>query len=144
MTRLYRSFFFFTMGLLLLSSKAHTQDRPEQQFTDISRISLVRQLTKTINSTYTDKNIELVKEYAQLKFSPGIKHKGTVPNEYVTRKLALQFNISNSADSTVSVYFFPGFYYSSIDLYQKTATGLVNIPSVLPSNEDSIGYRLIS
>lgn len=144
MTRLYRSFIFLTMSLMLLSSKAHTQDSLQQQFTDISKISLVRQLSKTINSTYTDKNIELAKEYAQLKFSPGIKHKGTVPNEYVTRKLALQFNISNSADSTVSVYFFPGFYYSSIDLYQKTATGLVKIPPVLPSNEDSIGYRLIS
>ncbi|HRF20168.1 MAG TPA: 7TM diverse intracellular signaling domain-containing protein, partial [Chitinophagaceae bacterium] len=144
MTRLYRSFIFLTMSLMLLGSKAYTQDSLQQQFTDISKISLVRQLSKTINSTYTDKNIELAKEYAQLKFSPGIKHKGTVPNEYVTRKLALQFNISNSADSTVSVYFFPGFYYSRIDLYQKTATGLVNIPSVLPSNEDSIGYRLIS
>lgn len=144
MTRLYRSFIFLTMSLMLLGSKAYTQDSLQQQFTDISKISLVRQLSKTINSTYTDKNIELAKEYAQLKFSPGIKHKGTVPNEYVTRKLALQFNISNSADSAVSVYFFPGFYYSSIDLYQKTATGLVNIPSVLPSNEDSIGYRLIS
>lgn len=144
MTRLYRSFFFFTMGLLLLSSKAHTQDSLQQQYTDISKISLVRQLSKTISSTYTDKNAELGKEYNQLKFSPGIKHKGTVPNEYVTRKLALQFNISNSADSTVSVYFFPGFYYSNIELYKKTAAGLIRIPPVLPQNEDSIGYRLIS
>ncbi len=144
MTRLYRSFFFFTMGLLLLSSKAHTQDSLQQQYTDISKISLVRQLSKTISSTYTDKNTELAKEFDQLKFSPGIKHKGTVPNEYVTRKLALQFNISNSADSTVSVYFFPGFYYSNIELYKKTAAGLIRIPPVLPQNEDSIGYRLIS
>lgn len=144
MTRLYRSFVFVTMGLLLLSSKAHTQDSLQQQYTDISKITLVRQLSKTISSTYTDKNAELGKEYDQLKFSPGIKHKGTVPNEYVTRKLALQFNISNSADSTVSVYFFPGFYYSNIELYKKTTVGLTRIPPVLPQNEDSIGYRLIS
>ena len=144
MTRLYHSFIFFTLGLLLLSSEVRSQDSLQQHYTDISKVSLVRQISKTIISTYTDKNLELVNEYEQLKFSPGLKHKGTVPNEYVTRKLALQFNISNSADSIVSVYFFPGFYYSSIDLYQKTATGLIKIPPVLPSNDDSIGYRLIS
>jgi signal transduction histidine kinase len=144
MNRLYRSLFLITICLLLLSSKVYTQDSLQQQYTDISKVSLVGQLSKTISSSYTEKNAELAKEFEQLTFLPGIKHKGTVPNEYVTRKLALQFNISNSADSTVSIYFFPGFYYSNIELYKKTAEGLISIPPVLPQNEDSIGYRLIS
>jgi len=145
MNRLYRSLFLITIGLLLLSSKVYTQDSlQQQQYTDISKVSLVGQLSKTISSTYTEKNAELTKEFEQLTFLPGIKHKGTVPNEYVTRKLILRFNIFNSADSTVAIYFFPGFYYSEIQLYRSSGAGLVKIPSVLPRNEDSIGYRLIS
>ncbi|MFT3936089.1 MAG: 7TM diverse intracellular signaling domain-containing protein [Chitinophagaceae bacterium] len=56
------------------------------------------------------------------------------------------FRLQNSADTLIKVYFFPGVFASTIDLYEyddstKTVKAL---PVLLPSNPDSLGYRGIS
>jgi signal transduction histidine kinase len=113
-------------------------------YTDISKIGLVKPIGKTVSSQYISKSGNIEKEYNLLQFQPGTKHRGSVPNDFVTRKLLLKFNICNTADSTVSIYFFPGFYYQYIQLYRVDGTGTQKIPSVLPDSPDRIGYRKIS
>ncbi|MBK5270546.1 MAG: hypothetical protein JJE22_05990, partial [Bacteroidia bacterium] len=140
-----------TASLSLLALNVTAQPGLSQQedsllnsYTDISKIGLKKEIVKTISSIYINKNQNPEKDFASLHFTPGLKHKGSIPNNFVTKKILLKFNVSNSADSTVSVYFFPGFYYWNIRLYQQEGNNLKRIPSVLPKNNDSIGYRLIS
>ena len=56
------------------------------------------------------------------------------------------FQLQNSADSTINVYFFPGVYASTIDLYlYDSVLGKVTaLPVLLPDFPDSIGFRRIS
>lgn len=75
---------------------------------------------------------------------PGLRHNGSIPNDYVTKKIVLKFNICNTADTTVSVYFCPGFYFKNIQLYKIVQENIITIPSVLPNIPDSIGYRTIT
>lgn len=133
-----------TANLILLLANAAAQDSLWNTCTDISKIGLVKPIGKTISSTYISKNEKLETGYAGLKFIPGLRHTGIVPNDFVTKKAVIKFNICNTADSTVNIYFFPGFYYRDIQLYRLQPTGIKQLSSILPDNPDSIGFRLIS
>ena len=105
---------------------------------------MAKPIIKTAGSAYTSLNSDLPAIYESLVFIPGLRHKGTIPNDFVTKKVVLKFNLCNTSDSTAAAWFFPGFYYQNIQLYRQKATGLTIIPAVLPAVPDSIGFRLIS
>jgi len=58
----------------------------------------------------------------------------------------LQFCLENSADTSLKIYFYPGIYFSKIDLFvYSDASGKADpLPAVLPDFPDSIGYRTIT
>ncbi len=131
------AFFFFTV-------KTTAQDSLPGTYTDIGRISLVKYMGAFVSSAYINKKETLPSVFRQLSLSPGIKHKNTIPPELVTKKAVLRFNISNSADTAVSLYFLPGLYFENTVLYEEENNGLKKLPDIHPSIPDSIGYRLIT
>ena len=133
--------FISLLTLCLLSMEVHAQDSLINSYTDISAINFVKPISKTVQTAFAPGKINLSTDIDKLKFSPGTVYKGVVPNKLVTRKLILQFHVRNSADSSVSVYLFPGFYYDHIELYRREGSLLKKIPPVLPHNTDSIGFR---
>ncbi|MEO7923852.1 MAG: sensor histidine kinase [Chitinophagaceae bacterium] len=118
-------------------------DSSYTEYTDISRISLVKNIGKNVSTVYIGGNEE-PGTIPGAAFKPGILHKGTVPNSFVTKKILLRFNLNNSADSTISVYFFPGFYYDDIRLFRVKGEAVERLPSILPPITDSVGYRQIN
>src|SRR5437667_633787 len=101
-----------TACIFLLYAKVSAQPFPSQHedslqnvYTDISKIGLKKDISKTVSSTYINKNQTLETDYPNLHFIPGLKHKGFIPNEFVTKRAVLKFNICNSSDSLSSVYF---------------------------------------
>jgi signal transduction histidine kinase len=144
-----RSLFFFLLAFCMAADTgAQADDPPPDSLatlcTDISKIRLVKSIAKNLSSVYIPGNESPAMHYNEYGFEPGLRHKGTVPNEFVTKKILLKFNICNTADSTVAVYFFPGFYYKDIRLFKLTGAGMERFPSVLPGITDSVGYRLIA
>jgi len=140
-----------TACIFLLYAKVSAQpvssqreDSLQNVYTDISKIGLKKDISKTVSSTYINKNQTLETDYPNLHFIPGLKHKGFIPNEFVAKRAVLKFNICNLSDSASVVYFFPSLYYWNIQLYRLEKNGIKKLPSVLPKNPDSIGYRLIS
>ena len=112
---------------------------------DISKIKLSQSISEEVSSRYFKMSEDIQNSYSDsLQFVPGLIHKKNIPNEYVTKSLALKFQLINTADSAVTVAFFPGLYYNSIKLYTKSTQGLVALPSQLPGLRDSIGFRLIT
>lgn len=134
----------FTCILFLNIFSIWAQDSLQNNYTDISKIFFQRRFDKTILSTYIGNKDDLSTVYPSLRFTPGLKHKGTVPNEFVTQKIVLKFNVCNTSNSVAAVYFFPGFYFQNISLYRLRDQNIERIPSIMPRIADSIGYRLIS
>ena len=67
-----------------------------------------------------------------------------MPVERVDKKAFLEFTLFNSSDSLQQVYFCPGFYCDSIQLYRLNSPGHVEaLPHIMPQDKDSLGYRLI-
>ena len=120
------------------------EDSLLNRYTDVSRIGFVKSIIKTASSAYTNLSTDLPQVYNKLKFIPGLRHNGSIPNDFVTQKIILKFNVCNTADSTVSVWFFPGFFYTDIQLFTESEGGLKEIPNIRPGFSDSLGYRLIS
>lgn len=127
--------------ILCLSVTSFTQDSLLNVYTDISQVKLQKSLTKYISSTYIGKNINPETNFTTLNLTPGLQHKGFVPTSFVTKKLLLKFNLTNSADSITTAYFFPGFYYQDIVLYRLEKDGVKKIPVLLPQHDDNIGFR---
>lgn len=129
--------------LIINGNVVFGQDSSFAKYTDINKITVAGSISGRVNSSFVNPTIVLEKEFQNIKFSPGIKYKGLVPDNMVTKKLLLKFNIRNNSDTTHSVYFFPGFYYTGIRLYKAEGNSITRIPDILPKNPDSIGYRLI-
>jgi signal transduction histidine kinase len=133
------------IAVLLLYTGAMAQDSASKVWVDISKIGLVKSISPNVSTAYINHKVSLSEAYASsLKFTPGIIHKKTIPNDFVTQTGLLRFHVCNNADTTLQVYFFPGFYYKRLALYRDRDNKLEKLPSIVPANPDSIGYRLFS
>ena len=97
-----------------------------------------------VSSAYVEKKINLLTDYSDVRFNPGVRHTGSVPIEYVTKKIILKFNVFNSADTNITIFFCPGYYYRHIKLYKSSSTGLEALPIVKANIKNSLGYRGIT
>jgi signal transduction histidine kinase len=136
-------------SLLFLYVQAQTvspsrEDSLAGKYIDINKVKLVKSISRYVYTAYSDqKKLPLPAFYSTLQFTPGVTHVKTIPNDFVTKRAILRFNLCNSSDTSLSVYFFPGFYYRKIQLYRLRNERLEAIPRQLPDDPDSIGYRLI-
>jgi signal transduction histidine kinase len=111
---------------------------------DISKISYVRVISRLSYSTFIGKDQSLEKTYASLSFKKGMVHSGPIPPNDVTKKAIIRFTVCNSADSTVSIWFFPGFFYWNSTFYRQDANGLIKLPATSPPTKDNLSYQLLT
>ena len=128
---------FFTTGLMAQNSAADS-------VIDVSRIQLYTPIVKYTSSAYIPAQRSLQEAYPSLGMRPGLQHNRNIPNEFVTQKLVLRFRICNNADTLVSTFFSPGFYYRDIRLFRAGSSGLIALPDQRPAISDADGYRLIA
>ncbi|MEI9910838.1 MAG: hypothetical protein WDO71_14890 [Bacteroidota bacterium] len=127
-----------TISLLLADGMAqfvplNGKDSLPGKCIDISRIKLVKNITTEISTAYFSKKMTLPAIYFQsLQFYPGLVHKKTIPNDFITKGAVMRFDLCNSGDSAFSVYFFPGLYYDHIKLNRAWNNKLEELPRVLP------------
>jgi signal transduction histidine kinase len=122
----------------------HAQDTAAQPAIDISKIGYIRYITRVASSTLISKNESLENVFSTLSFQTGMMYMGNVPSSAVTKKAVLRFNLRNSSDSTISVWFFPGFYYWDAVLYRQSGNTLQQMPRITPPISDNLGYRKIT
>ena len=113
-------------------------------YIDISTIDLVDTINTKLQSAYISKDSSIENKISSIEFHQGLIHNRGIPPKYVDQKVLLKFNIYNPTDSTKGLYFFPGFYFENIKLYRLNENTLTPLPSIVPKNPDSIGYRYIS
>jgi len=133
-------------GLLLLlfvCAISNSQDSLLKNATDISKITIAKPISNAVSSAVIEKEENVENIYPGIQFTEGVKFKRAVPDKYVTKKIVLKFKLTNSADSSVSIYFMPGFYFDNINLFFVNGDKLTRIPRELPDSPDSIGFRKI-
>lgn len=110
---------------------------------DISKVIYANSLISYTQSAFIDKNELLTEKLPELSFKEGLVYSGTIPGRDVTKKALLRFSVCNTTDTAISVWFFPGFFYSDIHVYHEENGRLVPLPQVSPKVVDNVGYRQI-
>ncbi len=137
-------FLLFVHHLPAQSIPINQKDTIVTDYIDISKITLDEDIKNNIAFSYMPPDESLLQAYPALVFNRGAIHKKHIPDKYVTKKAILRFHLCNTADTLSSVWFFPGFYYWDILLYEIKGSALKSIPSVLPDEPKEISYRKIS
>lgn len=112
------------------------------KYVDVADINLTRTFSKDFGYTYIDRKASLAAVYPSLSFKRN--YRGFIPNNSVTKKAIVRFNICNSRDTAISVWFFPGLYFWNVQLYEVHDNQLQAIPSKKPDNSDNISYRFLT
>lgn len=112
--------------------------------TDISKIELVKLIGyKNFEVVYIDKEISLEGNSSVFDFKHPSNALPRIPSKKVTQRTLVRFIVSNTSDTSVFAWFFPGAYYWDIDLYKQENGMLKQLRAERPANADSIGYRKI-
>ena len=129
---------------MVFTTTVKAQDNLAGKYTDISKVVVEEKIHNTVSSYFTDHKADITQIIANEQFKPGVQQTGLIPIGMVSKKIILKFNICNSADSVISVFFCPGFYFDKITMYRLEQEGLKIIPAVHPPISEGTGYRLIS
>ena len=136
---------FLLLAFFALSyNKSFCQVVPDSSIIRLSEVVTYKMIRDKTDVAFLPVKSSLDSTYANLKFQNGSLYKKDVPAKFVDKKLVLRFYLSNSTELPDSVWFFPGFYYSSIQLYRQSGSTLTKLPVIEPDFPDSIGYRLIT
>lgn len=139
---------FYLSGLVFLlafSQRVVAQDTTALTWVDISRINLSKTLEKNIDYGYIDADQSLTSLYPSMAFKhDNTIHRRFVEDKNVTRKIIIRFKARNDSDSTVSVWFYPGYYYWDINMFKEAGRGLQAIPSITPNYKREISYRYLT
>lgn len=129
---------------LLLQIEMTAQNTTVLPYADVSSVKVVKLLSKISSSSFASPGKDAVLNIKSLVFRKGIQYSGPVPDRMVPKTLFLKFNITNSADSIINICFFPGFFYTDIDLYSLRNGEIGPIPATKPQNSDSYSFRKFS
>ena len=116
---------------------------PDSTMIDAAKISTYELVRDKAEVSFLPVDAVLEQSYRSLPFQNGAVFRKDVPAQYVNHQLILRFHLVNRSDAPDSLWFFPGFYYSSIRLYRLAKNALRRLPDVEPNFPDSIGYRLL-
>ena len=128
--------------IFLRSLSLSAQDTASECF-DVSKIRLATSIARHVKVSYVERHTEISKIFGSLTFQ-NIAPRGFIPNDLVTKKAILRFDLCNHADTQVAVWFFPGLYCSDIHLYRATGNHIAALSSIEPDLDDCLSYRQIS
>jgi signal transduction histidine kinase len=130
------------------------------QLPDLARAGVADDISLSTRLCFSQLRTVSPRQLTTLDFSTKgtKKYEHFITPEQVNYKAVLLFTLTNSSAQPQSVFFCPGFYYDSIQLYRRrdhridwdnreppAAAGMiVSLPNALPDVPDSEGYRKIT
>ncbi|MBI1343645.1 MAG: hypothetical protein GC171_11985 [Terrimonas sp.] len=129
--------------LMVALLQVHAQEEPGIKAIDVTTIKKGIRIVDSSEFAFVPKSFD-IREYNT------VNYRLLTPKNYwmapinVSKKILLRFRLSNSGDSLSGVYFFPGFYFSDIQLYIIRQGAVQPLPRILPDHPDSIGFRYLS
>ncbi|MEJ0106018.1 MAG: 7TM diverse intracellular signaling domain-containing protein [Bacteroidota bacterium] len=129
------------MFFILSPLRSFSQANLPLTYYDISKTRLADTITNNMEQAFLSPGSSLFQHYPDLLFFHGIDNRKKVSDENVPKTAIIRFKVCNTGDTTNGVYFFPGYYFNTINLYRVEGNTLSPLPRILPGNPDSIGYR---
>lgn len=134
--------------LLLPAGKLIAQDVSiiNDNCIDISTVKFSNSLGKYFEYAYMEPKatLFLYGTYSSAKYTQATEKRSFIPNKQVSKRAMVRFTICNSADTTMSIWFFPGLHFSNIKLYKEEGGQLTSLPDLSPDHPDHLSYRSIS
>ena len=130
--------------LLFFCRQSFSQLSPDSTTIDIAKAIPYLAIRDKTEVAFLSADSALESSYPVINFKNGSSFIKDIPARFVNHKLILRFSVENSADDPDSDWFFPGLYYSSIQLYNISHGALTKLPNIEPGFADSMGYRLIT
>jgi signal transduction histidine kinase len=124
---------------VVICCRLQAQDAAMPPCLDISRINLASIINKQVALSYIDRHSVLAGKYQSLDFKDTLA-KGFISNKLVTKKAILRFTLCNPADTAISLWFFPGFYFWKVQLYEIKGDQLVKLSSQPPTMDDAFSF----
>jgi signal transduction histidine kinase len=136
---------FVLLACFLFSTKPlFSQPVPDSVYVDVDKITKYAPIRNKTEMAFLPADSSLTDSYKSLKFRNTSLLKTGIAPKYVNQKLILRFHLFNSANSPDSAWFFPGLFYSYVQLYRVSENKLTEIRSVEPDIADSVAYRLLT
>ena len=135
---------FAGLPVFLFSEPANAQSDSTLTYYDISKTKLADTISGNMQLAFLSADSSLQQYYDALHFIPETDNRKKVPDELVPKTAVVRFKVCNNGDTAKGVYFFPGYYFNTINLYRATGNTISPLPRLLPDNPDSIGYRYFS
>jgi signal transduction histidine kinase len=112
----------FTLLLSGISFSLQAQATTDSLFSDINNINDSVFLENCL--VFIDSNNTGATETLQKKWTPlsGYHIKSSIPKNWITKKIYLQINLSNSGTTDDTIYIHPGLMFSSIKTFRLSAT----------------------
>jgi signal transduction histidine kinase len=145
-----------TSLILLIPPLLQAQDQPAPisgySLPDLARVGVADDISATTSLCFSHLRTVSPQQLPTLDYSirGTKKYEHFITPEKVNYKAVLKFTLTNTSSQARSVYFCPGFYYDSIQLYHQlnypspAGTVIEALPSILPNDPDSMGYRKIT
>ena len=131
------------IAALLIAFIAPGQPGTDLAYTDINTIKLSENIWEKSHTFYSHKPLT---QEEILSLDPNQKwvRKAKLSPANVAQKPIVFFKLSNSADTAVSVYYFPGRYFNNIELFRITNINTIErLPDLLPIHDNNLSYRKI-
>lgn len=130
--------------VLFCNRSVLSQDSTAPRCMDISRIEYASSLSKYSYSCFIKSSDDLRKVLPGLLFKKGMVHTNLVPPSDVAKKAVLRFSVCNTADTAVSAWFFPGFFYTDVTLFKQEGQSLTRLPFIPAPIKDNLGFEKIT
>ncbi len=134
----------FLISIIFFCRNSFCQSIPDSAFIDLSKITTYEVIRDKTEVVFLSPDSVLNKYYPVLKFQKGSLFRKDIPAKFVNHKTILRFYLLNPSNNIDSAWFFPGFFYSDIELYRLSQNKLIKIPSIEPDIPGKISYRLLT
>jgi signal transduction histidine kinase len=131
----------FLAGIFLMSCRYSLGQHPDTIITISKDIDVIT--IKNFAAGYLPVNFNIERDYDQNILSKKPLKIPAVGGSNASKKIVSRFSLINNADNTDSIYFFPGFFFRNVLLYQIDDNKATPLPVIAPQTKDSISFRLI-
>lgn len=136
--------FILFLSFLFFFKNSFAQSVPDSFFVNLSKVDKYQSFRNKSEIAFLSKDSSLNITYKTLAFKNAFLLKGDIPSKLIALKPILRFYVTNRSNDPDSAWFFPGIFYSNIQLYRLSENGLIKLQNVEPQSDDSIGYRLLT
>jgi signal transduction histidine kinase len=136
---IWTCFLFPILNLISLNSKAQSSV-PRIDITNLSKYEVI----VYPSVVFVPKKMDLIKEYATISEAFKLYKQFTIPSKDVPLKIITRLKLVNNGEEEADCYFFPGFFFSNVNLYKIEKGNQISVmPTVAPNLRDSASFRLI-